>query len=134
MLSEKSISLLAACAVTLAGLAIAVPAVAKDQKPVVVTGPEPDEQMVRRLVSYRDLNLATAAGESVLVKRVGYAVREVCYEAVEERANLSLTVACRGDSWRGAKPQIDRAVLRARQMATNGWSAIAPVTITIGVR
>lgn len=133
MISEKTISLLAACAVTLAGLAIAVPAVAKDPKPVVVTGHAPDEIIIRRYVSYRDLNLATSVGEKILVKRVGFAVREVCDEAIEEPAIASLAKKCRSSSWRDAKPQIDRAVLRARQIATNGWSAIAPVTITLSV-
>ena len=133
MISEKTISLLAACAVTLTGLAIAVPALARDPMPVVVTGKAPDEIIIRRYVSYRDLNLATPIGEKMLVKRVGYAVREVCEEAIEEPALAVVAMRCRSSSWRDAKPQIDRAVLRARQIATNGWSAIAPVTITLSV-
>ena len=133
MISEKTISLLAACAVTLAGLAIAVPAVARDPKPVVVTGPESDENVVRRYVGYRDLNLATSVGETILVKRVRVAVRDVCDEAIGAPSHDSELMNCRGESWRGAKPQIDRAVLRARQIASSGWSAIAPVTIKISV-
>ena len=133
MISEKTISLLAACAVTLTGLAIAVPALAREPKPVVVTGKAPEETIIRRYVSYRDLNLATPIGEKMLVKRVGYAVREVCEEAIEEPGLAVVAMRCRSSSWRDAKPQIDRAVLRARQIATNGWSAIAPVTITLSV-
>jgi UrcA family protein len=133
MLSDKMISLLAACAVTITGLAIAVPAVAREPKPVVVTGPAPDANLIRRYVSYRDLNLATAMGKKVLVKRVGVAVREVCDEATEQSARISDLARCSSASWRDARPQIDRAVLRARQIATNGWSAIAPVTITLSI-
>jgi UrcA family protein len=133
MLSEKTISLLAACAVTLAGLAIAAPAVAKEPKPVVVTGPAIDGTLVKRMVSYRDLNLATSMGQKVLVNRVRVAVRDVCDEAVGAPARPSELTRCHAQSWRGAKPQIDRAVLRARQISANGWSAIAPVSITLSV-
>lgn len=133
MLSEKTISLLAACAVTIAGLAIAVPALAKGQLPVVVTGTALDETMIRRNVSYRDLNLATSVGKAILLKRARLAARDVCGEAIEEPADISHSISCRTAFWRDAKPQIDRAVLRARQIAANGWSAIAPVAITLSV-
>lgn len=125
--------MLAACAVTIAGLAIAVPALAKGQQPVVVTGTALDETIIRRNVSYCDLNLATSMGEAILLKRARLAVRDVCGEAIEEPADISDSISCRTASWRDAKPQIDRAVLRARQIAANGWSAIAPVTITLSV-
>ena len=130
MLNEKLISMLAACAVTVAGIAIAAPAVAKSPKTVVVTAPDTD--VPTRRVSYRDLNLLTLAGEKTLNKRVGMAVRSVCFESVGSESEFSLEYSCRRDSWAGARPQIDRAIQRARDIAQNGFSAIAPVAITIG--
>ena len=130
MLNEKLISMLAACAVTVAGIAIAAPAVAKQPKTVVVTAPDAD--IPTRRVSYRDLNLVTLAGERTLNRRVGQAVRSVCFESVGTEAAFQLEFSCRKESWDGARPQIARAIQRARDIAQNGYSAIAPVAITIG--
>lgn len=137
-MSEKFTSLLAACAVTLVVFAATSPAVAKD-RPIVVTATAittpTEERIPVRLVSYRDLNLAKVEDEKTLVQRVRFAAKDVCTESVP--AGLPLQLAfnmCRGTAWNGARPQIDRAVARAREIAANGWSAIAPVAITISVR
>lgn len=123
---EKSLAACAACAVAFGGLALATPVFAQSS----------DLQVVRKLdlptkrVSYRDLNLATFHGEQTLVSRVKVAVRQVCPMGFATRAH-SGTIKCRNYAWDGAKPQIDRAVFRARQMAANGTSVIAPVAIQI---
>ena len=131
-MSEKLTSLLAACAVTVVVFAATSPAIAKDRAIIVTaTG----ESIPVRLVSYRDLNLVKAQGESMLVKRVRYAVKNVCTESVPGGLYFQQeTVACRADAWNGARPQIVRAVARAREIALQGWSSIAPVAMTISVR
>jgi len=112
--------------------AAAAPAIAE---PVVVTATNPDD-VVSRDVSYRDLNLASAAGEQALVKRVRHVVSDVCTEAVGGSRGylLDQSDSCKDASWQGASLQIDRAVQRARDIAANGWSAIAPVAIRISVQ
>ncbi len=131
-MSPKFTSLLAACAMTAAVFAATSPAVAK-QRPIVVTAPAEDIPI--RYVSYRDLNLTTSKDEAVLVRRVRFAVNDVCDESVGyDTAFRTNLMSCRNQSWGGAKPQIDRAVARARDIASNGWSAIAPVAISISVR
>jgi UrcA family protein len=132
-MSDKLTSLLAACAVTALGLAIAAPAVAAPS-PVVVTGRVIDNIPIR-YVSYRDLNLAQDEGQLTLVSRVKYAVKDVCAESMAGDTFLRVAMSdCRGESWQRAEPQINRAVQRARDIAANGWSSIAPVAITISVQ
>jgi UrcA family protein len=111
----------------------AAPATAREQ-PVVVTATDPAD-VVTREVGYADLNLASAVGENKLAQRVHHAVSEVCLEAVGVRLGyFSQTASCKDNAWQGASPQIDRAVQRARDIAANGWSAIAPVAIKISVQ
>jgi len=111
----------------------AAPASARD-KDVVVTGAESDA--VVREVRFNDLNLASPAGAQKLVRRVRFAVNDVCMDAVGGNNGYLLQSSsnCKDKSWQGASPQIDRAVQRARDIAANGWSAIAPVAIRISVQ
>jgi UrcA family protein len=119
---------LAMCGATLvAAVSIAATAHAESQ-PVEVTGQR--SQYVTRSVSYADLNLASAIDERVLDRRVGHAVNDVCDEAVG-RVDESNFRGCTYDSWDGARPQIARAVRRARDIALTGASPIAAVAITI---
>jgi len=128
-MSEKLTSLLAACAVTLAVFTATAPAMAKSQ-PIVVTAIPEDVPV--RFVSYGDLNLAKATDEKMLVRRVRSATDDVCTESVPDgTAITSAFLSCRAHAWQGARPQIDRAVTRAREIAANGWSTIAPVAISI---
>jgi UrcA family protein len=131
-MNEKLTSLFAACAVTLAVFAATAPASA-GQRPITITAPAADIPV--RYVSYRDLNLAKASDELILVKRVRFAAKDVCFESVTFDSALgTASAACRAQAWSGAEPQIDRAVARARDIAANGWSSIAPVAIAISVR
>ena len=126
---EKFTSLLAACAVTFVVFSATAPAMAK-QQPIVVTATTGDVPV--RYVSYRDLDLTSAKDEKLLVRRVRNATYDVCTESVPDGTAInSAFLACRTHAWRGASPQIDRAVTRARDIAVNGWSAIAPVAISI---
>ncbi|MDQ3074479.1 MAG: UrcA family protein [Pseudomonadota bacterium] len=131
-MSGKFTSLFAACAVTFAVFAATAPAVAK-QGPITVTAT--DKEIPVQHVSYRDLNVAELKEENVLVKRVRLAAKGVCSVSVPSgKAHEFAYLQCRTQALQGAEPQIDRAVTRAREIATNGWSAIAPVAITISVR
>ena len=131
-MSEKITSLLAAFAVTFVTFAATSPASAKDRS-VTVTATE--GRVPVRFVSYRDLNLVNGKDERILVRRVRYAARDVCIEsAPSEPFRSTMFLSCRAEAWQGARPQIDRAIERAKDIAANGWSAIAPVAITISVR
>lgn len=131
-MSEKFTALLAAFATTFVVFAATAPAIAKDRAITVVAT---EERVPVRFVSYRDLDLAKSEDEQILVKRVRHAARNVCVEsAPEDPFTSSMFLTCRSSAWQGARPQIVRAVTRAREIAANGWSAIAPVAITISVR
>lgn len=131
-MAENFTSLLAALAVTIVGAAAAAPAAAR-QRPITVTATAEDIPV--RHVSYRDLNLAKLEDEQILVKRVRFAAKDVCDDSDLYDTGLGAALTrCRAQAWQGAAPQIDRAVQRAREIAANGWSALAPVAISISVR
>ena len=127
----KSLSMISAVALTGTGVLAISPA---DAKPgnggteTVYGRFDPD--VPRRVVSYRDLNLASLAGEKTLNRRVGGAVRIVCSESVPD-GDFYQEMLCDKHAWGGARPQIALAVMRARQIASTGTSAILPVAITL---
>lgn len=125
MSGQNIMAICAACAITVVGLAASLPA---NAEPITITGPSNEDRVVER-VSYRDLNLALGQDERRLVRRVGIAVSSVCSTQIA----YAQTARCRSFAWSGARPQIARAVERARQMALNGFSSIAPVTIVIAI-
>lgn len=127
--------MLAAVALTGTSIFAMSPADAKKSrngKTDTVYGQRIDHDAPTRLVSYRDLNLATLAGENTLNGRVRGAVRSVCAEAVPG-GEFRQEIKCHNFAWSGARPQIALAVMRAREIASNGTSAILPVTITLSV-
>jgi UrcA family protein len=113
---------------------IGSPAVAKSA-PILVNAP-PDE-IVTRDVSYADLNLAAPAGERALMSRVGSAVNGLCNDVAGGRdgsftVNLAQT-RCVNTTWHQARPQIDLALQRAREIASTGTSSIAATAVMIAV-
>ena len=131
-MTEKLPSFIAALAVTVAVFAATAPASAKD-RPITVTATEANVPV--RFVSYRDLNLAEQADARILAKRVRQAAKEVCDESTPDGAfNESMFLSCRSIAWQGARPQMKRAIAQAQEIAANGFSAIAPVAITISLR
>lgn len=119
----------ALCTVAAVALATSAPVLAHTPPTATIVGTFDDPDVLTERVSYADLNLASATGEKRLLYRVSRAVRNVC-----PGYSLSFTLLehrCRDFAWTGAKPQIDLAVRRAREIAANGFSAIAPVTIAI---
>ena len=105
----------------------AEPIDARQTGPIVVTG---TSDMIVARISHRDLNLASADGERALAHRVKGAIGRVCAEA----ADLAQHVPCRWETWSDTRPQIARAVARARDIAATGTSAIPAVAITIHFR
>lgn len=100
-----------------AGLLLAAPASAQDQE-IVVTGKmkiPAGYEAVKRVVSIKDLDLATPGGAAELEKRVGGAVESICaspppFTNDEKRDSK----ACSDYAWATARPQMDRALQRAR--------------------
>lgn len=135
MTYAKVLSMCAAVAITAGGLIIMAPP-AFGKAPIVVTAPAPND-IVTRHIGYADLNLASAAGERALNRRVGSAVNDLCLEATGGRDNRTGfrfdMINCTGSAWNQARPQIGRAVGRARDIASTGYSTLSAVAITIAI-
>ncbi|HVM39112.1 MAG TPA: UrcA family protein [Sphingomicrobium sp.] len=108
-------------------LLVGISAAATAQE-ITVTNDRFSEQVPSERVFFGDLNLASVAGENTLNSRVRGAVRRVCQA---HSGDALPHMACRSFAWRGAKPQIERALTRARDIAARGTSAIPPVAILI---
>jgi UrcA family protein len=119
----------AAAAALALPIAFSAPAAAKE---VTVRHYLNTEDQLTRVVSYADLDLASANGVKRLTSRVSSAVRYVCAPH-DNRATLNAYGECKSYARNGAKPQMDLAIERAQQIAHNGVSAIAPVAILIAV-
>lgn len=115
--------------IVVTALALAMTPSASAKKPIIVK----KEQLPQntRLVSYADLNLASAAGERTLMRRVGGAVRYVCRHADPMNIGSTADRTCRSFAWRGARPQIARAVKRAHDLAKTGTSTIPAVALAV---
>jgi UrcA family protein len=135
----RYVKALSACAAMTASLAatisIGTPALAK-APPIVVPAPAPDE-VVSRHISFADLNLAATAGQRVLIRRVNYAVNDMCVQMAGglDGSFMSNTAQarCTQASWDQARPQLDAAFQRAREIASTGKSSIAATALTITV-
>lgn len=131
MTYEKLLSAVAAVAVASSAIALTAPAMAQAGKPVIVRAEPLSDIASMRRVHYGDLNLASADGEKALNQRVRRAVSQVCDDATGPTPLFSVKQSCRADSWGRARPQMDLAMQRARDIAENGYSSIAPVAIAI---
>jgi UrcA family protein len=138
--SKKSLSLSASvfAAVTAFSLTstvvLAFPAAAQSQSPEVIVS-APARDVVRRQVHHSDLNLASHPGEKILLRRVDLAVKGMCRDIVGPGiVQWVVENGCRADAWDSARPQIRRAVHRARDIALNGKSSIATAAITISFK
>ena len=131
----KAQSLCAAAAMTILSLFAVTPAHAKSD-PVVITGQRVSDLPTRR-VNFADLNLAAAADQRALERRVASAVKQVCFaggHAIDQTVKSYVNFrGCSDFAWDGARPQIAAAVNRARAFALNenGAVAVGSVAITI---
>jgi UrcA family protein len=130
----KALATCTTIAVTAAALfAVASPSVAQPPS-VFVTAPA---DVVTRHISYADLNLASVAGERALDHRVGGAVSDLCLDATggnDGSPDFKFSMKrCSGFAWKEARPQMDRAIQRARQIASTGSSSITAAALTISL-
>jgi UrcA family protein len=131
----RAISFCTAVAITSGALFIMGSPVFGRTAPITVTAPW--EEVVVRHVSYADLNLASAPGQQMLNRRVNSAVSDLCNEATggpDGSVSFKFSMMkCSSEAWNGARPQIDRAVQRARDIAYTGTSALAAAAIIISL-
>jgi UrcA family protein len=121
-----------ATATILAGAATA--ALAQQSPMTTIVGERAIEEGRSVNVSYRDLNLAAADDERILLRRVKGAARFVCQPDDDAFAYRPFT-ECVTFARDGARPQVDLAVRRAREIASLGTSSIPLVAIAVvGVR
>lgn len=121
--------LAASAAVLAAGSAVVFAAGAAHAKDITVYA-EPAEDALTRTVRHADLNLASHTDQAKLNGRVSRAVSFVC-SPFDERGVNHLKAECKDFAWSGARPQMARAIERARQLAATGSSSIAPVAIAV---
>jgi UrcA family protein len=133
MTHSNALSLCAVVAATAGTFALASPASSRTA-PILVVAPA---DQVTRHVTYADLNLASAAGEKTLNRRVDVAVGDLCLDATGGNDGSftykTSMMRCSQSAWHQATPQIDRAVQRAREIAFTGSSSIAASTLTISL-
>ena len=115
--------------VTASLLVTAATAQAAQERPVVIYA-QPNVNIER--VPYGDLDLSASADRKTLYGRVGSAVRNVCNFDSTGIARDYRT--CASLAWGDARPQIDRALAKADQMASLGQPSIAAGAITISAR
>ena len=142
MTYSKILSLGGATAITLGALFLVAQPASGKSPPIVVTAPNevvtaPNDNVVVRHISYADLNLASASGESTLNRRVSGAVGDLCLEATGGNDGSfifkSNMMKCDDRAWGEARPQVARAVQRAHDIASTGTSSIAAAAITISL-
>ncbi|WP_294073535.1 UrcA family protein [Sphingomonas sp.] len=80
-----------------------------ETRPVTVTA-NADE--TTRIVHFGDLSLATREGRHMLLRRVSYAVGQVCLPYGDEH-DAYHPGGCKSKAWSGARPQIQSAFDRA---------------------
>lgn len=117
-----------ATTLTLVAAVGATPASAQASLQVVAKRVQ-DDQITQR-VSHGDLDLGSASGQKRLTFRVRSAVGKVC--APLDGTNLRMRQQhCRAVAWQGAKPQIERAMTGAQQLAATGTTSLPEVAIAV---
>lgn len=111
---------LSMAAVAVAASLVFASSASAQQGPITIQGVAPPNIQIER-VPYWDLNLATRYGERALQWRVSHAVDRVCLRDVGGRDYINQDYnQCTWGAWRGAQPQMNAAVYRARQLAYFG--------------
>lgn len=108
-------------------LLIAAASPARSQPPVDVIA---QKGGMTKVVHYGDLSLATQKGRQLLVRRVGFAVKEVCPD-YDQGWVLYDVESCKKFAWKGARPQIRRAFDRA---LSGSSLTMTSLTITVGAK
>ena len=117
----------AVAAVSLVGL-VTPPTLAADRPLAVAASPD----IVTRNITYADLDLASAAGEATLNRRVRGAIRSLCSQANgHPTSDWYAGHDCQMTAWRQVAPQIDRAVRQARDIALTGIAPTVGAAVAI---
>lgn len=117
----------ALCALlTVGGLAVAAPALAQEVEEITVVGrlgPDGRPATLSRIVSYRDLDLTTNAGQDMLRRRIRDTARDLCAELGEpsRTSGPGLVTSCREQAERDAIGQMRIAVANAAPRGP-GWA------------
>ena len=113
-------SALCRAAAILAAATFLFPAQAQEAMPsegeeIVVSGKKAEKDVVTQVVKIGDLDLATDTGVQEMEKRVTSAVDYICaIPAVVGYYKQKSEAPCRDEAWGSARPQMDRAVEKAR--------------------
>lgn len=111
-------------------LVLGATGVAHAQAPVIVQGKLHIDPETQRVVPYGDLNLADSNAQKVLVRRVGYAVDDLCDAHPFEHRDFERWGQiryCRTAAWNSANPQIAAAIQQAQ---SGTFMAAAVLTIS----
>jgi UrcA family protein len=120
----------AATMMSLGGVAFDSPAFAK-AVPVIVYAPG---DLLTRRIDYADLDLASPPGERALNRRAHAAVSSLCSEVARFDGTVeanNIVAQCYNSTWEQARPQIDRAINRARDLASTGSPSTLATSIAI---
>ena len=124
MSTTRNIATFGAAGLITTALILAASSPAHGQPPVEVVG----KAVPTRHVPYGDLSLATKQGQHLLYRRVGFAVQELCPIDAEDGRWYDFE-HCRQFAWRGARPQMKRAVDSA--MSGSSLTMISSITIAV---
>ena len=111
-MNSRKITCMAAATFVGSLLVLSAVAPVHAQAPVVVQGHRYFDPEIQRVVHYGDLNLAEASGQKALIRRVAYAVGDVCgtNAIMTDRYDAECTTA----AWDSANFQITAAFDQAR--------------------
>ena len=104
----------------------AEPANSQPEREVLVEA-QPDPNVLTAYVNFSISDIRSPMGQDALVRRVHAATYEVC--PVVSGGSDDARQTCANQSWAEAKPQVDRAIHRAMNIADVG----APMSISIGI-
>lgn len=133
---RKAIAICGAALVTAVALGTAALAVDARSAPAGLISRPSGRDLGTRRITYADLDLASVPGERKLNRRVGGAIRSLCSEAARFDGTVeanNLMSQCHGVVWQQARPQIDRAVQRARGVASTRAPLMASAAIVLAV-
>lgn len=137
IIRPKASVTLAVAALTSTVLGSTVAFAGTPSAPVVVTAPRTADETVVR-VGFADLNLALAADQRRLDRRVSSAIRDVCgindFYAARTVSNHALYRACSDKASDSAQSQMAAAIARARTQFAGGGNDVASTAILISAR
>lgn len=130
----RAIAICSATLVAAVALGTAAVAVQAHSLPSVISAKLEAPDILTRRVAYADLDLAFPTGERTLNRRVRGAISSLCSDAARFDGSIeanNVMAQCDHAAWMQARPQIKRAVDRARDVASTGTSPVVAAAIAI---